>query len=223
MPMALSAKPDDDRGGVQPQGAHQDQRERLLGAVALVLAEEGYGALSAEKVAKVAGVSPQVFYAGFADEREAVEVAHEVFFARFRERLLAAGSAQEQWPFKVKVAIGVALDYAAAVPAKAQLLTVDVIAADPILRRKSIDARDNLAALLASGRHYAAGASELPSITEQVLIAGLSGAISTRLLHGEAKRLPELAPQLVQFALLPYLGQAEAARVASRPRPGASR
>lgn len=196
------------------------QRERLALAVAAALAEYGYAALTVEKVLAAAGVSRMTFYEHFANKREAVEVAHEVVFKSFRERLLGACAAQAQWPFKVKVAIGAALDFAAAAPEQAQLLVLDAIASDLVIARRALDARDNLAALLASGRRYADRGPELPSLTEQALIAGLSGAISTRLLYGEAKRLPELAPQLVQFTLLPYLGRAEAARVASRPRPG---
>lgn len=197
-----------------------DQRQRLVLAIAATLAEHGYAALTVEKVLGAAGVSRATFDEHFADKDEAVEVAQEVVFARFRERLLLACAAQAQWPFKVKVAIGATLDFAAAAPDQAQLLVLDARASDLAVARRSMEARDNLAALLASGRRYREGCADLPSLTEQTLIAGLAGAISIRLLRGEAKHLPELAPQLVQFALLPYLGRAEAARVASRPRPG---
>jgi AcrR family transcriptional regulator len=211
-----------------PRGRHRlprqtvanHQRARLLAAVPEAVAAHGYAGLTVEHVVSIAGVSRPTFYANFANKREAVEVAHELVFARFRERLLSACSAQAEWPFKVKVAIGATLDAAAAAPAEAQLLVLDLLASERSLARQAFDARDNLAGLLSSGRRHAEHGAALPPLTEQALIGGLVGAISTRLLHGEAKRLPELAPQLVQFTLLPYLGHAAAERIAIRPRPG---
>jgi len=34
-------------------------------------------------------------------------------------------------------------------------------------------------------------------------------------MNGEAERLPELEPQLVELTLMPYIGAAEAARLAA--------
>jgi AcrR family transcriptional regulator len=195
------------------------QRERLLLAVAEALSEHGYAGLTVDRVLQGAGVSRATFYANFTGKQDAVEAAQDVLFERFLGLLLRACSAQQEWPLKVKVAIGASLDFAAAAPAQAQLLNLDGLVANPRIARRAIEGRDNLAALLAGGRRYVERGSALPSLTEQFLIAGLVAAISTRIMHGEAKRLPELAPQLVQFTLLPYIGKAEAERVAIRPRP----
>jgi AcrR family transcriptional regulator len=211
------------RHGLPRQVVVDHQRERLLGAVAEALAAHGYAGLTVERVLEIAGVSRTTFYANFADKEEAVEASMEVAFERFLALLLRACAAQKEWPLKVKVAIGASLDFAAASPAQAQLFDLDGLTANRQIARRATDTKDHLASLLSAGRRYSERGAALPTLTEQAIVAALAGAVSTRLLGGEAKRLPELAPQLVQFALLPYLGQAEAARVASRPRPGAVR
>jgi hypothetical protein len=146
-------------------------------------------------------------------------VTMDVAFERFLGQLLHACSAQDEWPLKVKVAIGATLDYAAAAPAQAALLDLDRLSTDGRLARRAIDAKDHLASLLVSGRRLSARGAALPTLTEQMIVAGLAGVVSTRLVEGDAHRLPELAPQLVQLALVPYLGQDEAARIATRPPP----
>jgi AcrR family transcriptional regulator len=211
------------RHGLPPQVVGDHQRERLLAAVAETLAEHGYAGLTVERVLAIAGVSRATFYVNFADKEEAVETTMEVAFERFLGLLLRACGAQEEWPLKVKVAIGATLDYAAAAPAQAALLDLGALTANRRIARLATDAKDHLAALLSAGRRYSERGAALPTLTEQAIVAALASAVSTRLTGGEAKRLPELAPQLVQFALLPYLGQAEAARVASRPRPEVGR
>ncbi len=230
--MVLPVKPPDSDGpGWElPRGRHRlprqvvagHQRERLVLAVAEALAAHGYADLTVERVLEIAGVSRTTFYANFTSKQDAVEAAQEVVFERFLALVLGACSAQQEWPLKVKAAIGASLDFAAAAPAQAALLDLDALTADRQIARRGIDNKDHLASLLATGRRYCERGAELPTLTEQAIVAALAGAVSTRLIGGEAKRLPELAPQLVQFALLPYLGQAEAARVATRPRLGAA-
>jgi AcrR family transcriptional regulator len=200
-----------------------DVRERLLAAVVRILAGSGYAGLDSASVSTEAGLSAADFDATFQDRRAAVEAAHEAVFERFRNHILEACGAQADWPLKVKVAVAAALDFAAAAPDQTQLLVLDAILSDRDLARRTAAARDQLAALLAGGRRQLGARVGLPTVTEQLLIAGLAGTISHQLIHGEAKRLPELAPQLVQFTLLPYLGPDEAARVASRPRPEVGR
>jgi AcrR family transcriptional regulator len=230
MPMVPPVKPtrsdDPDRGSAQayPPGlaAASGERERLLAAVAETLAEFGYAGLTVERVVAVADLPPASFEANFDDSRAAVVAAQEFFFERFIALLLHVCAAQQEWPLKVKVAIGASLDFAAASPAQALLLDLDALTADRSIARRAIEAKDRLASLLAEGRRHSDHGAELPSLTEQGIVAALAGTVSPRLIAGEARHLPELAPQLVQIALLPYLGREEAARVATRPRPGAA-
>ncbi len=207
-----------------PSSGVPDERERLLLAVAETLAEFGYAGLTAERVVSTAGLPISSFLANFPDGRAAAVIAaQEFFFERFIALLLHVCAAQQEWPLKVKVAIGAGLDFAAASPAQALLLDLDALTADRTIARRAIEAKDRLASLLAEGRRHSEHGAELPSLTEQGIVAALTGAVSPRLIGGEARHLPELAPQLVQIALLPYLGREEAARVATRPRPGAAR
>jgi AcrR family transcriptional regulator len=196
-----------------------EQRERILDAVAGEIAKGGFSELTVEGISVRAELPEAAFHQHFADLEEAVEIAHEVFLERFRTRLKIACNAQSGWPLKVKVGIGVGLDFAAASPAQMLLLSFDSVTTSRTIARRSTEARDQLARFLAAGRTETEHGVGLPALTEQMLIGGLLGIVSSQLIAGEATRLPGLAPELVFLALLPYLGSEEATRVARRPKP----
>jgi len=219
------------RSGVQalapswelPRGRHQlprevteqHQRDRLIAALATVIAKHGYGRFSVEQVIKAAGVSRTTFYANFENSEEAAMVAHEVIFERFLGLIFRACNAASSWPYKVKAVIEAALDYAATEPAQVGLLTLDALSADIVMAQQVLVSSDHLAALLSRGRALCKEATELPELTEKSLIGALTAIVSSRIAAGEAQRLPELAPELVELTLTPYIGAGEAKRVAA--------
>jgi hypothetical protein len=54
----------------------------------------------------------------------------------------------------------------------------------------------------------------LSPTTEEALVGGMVSLISRRIFADRAEELEALLPDLVEFTLTPYLGSAEAARVA---------
>jgi len=195
------------------------ERDALIDAVAAETVARGYGQLSIERIAARADLPASSFTASFSDLRAAVIVSHQVLFERYFRRLGRACEAQSTWPLKVKVGIGMTLDLAAASPTRARFLIEEPAAVDPVLAREAMECQDRLARLLAPGRVEAETGADLPGITEHVLVAGIAGVISGRLIKGEAQHLPALAPELVELTLSPYLGAEAAAAVARRPPP----
>lgn len=216
-----------DRGSLEPswdlpRGRHrlppelvaENQRGRLLAAVAQVLAERGYARFTVEDVIAVAGVSRKTFYDHFENKQEAVAVAHDVVFQRFLTTLLRACDSEREWPRKVKASIRATLEFAAVDPAQAQLLVLDALAADVEVTSRVLASNDHLASLLSAGRQHSPRGAELPPLTEKAIVGAVSGIVAGRLLNGEAEQLPELEHQLVEIVLMPYIGAEEAARLA---------
>lgn len=195
--------------------------ERLIAAVVEETVERGFEGVTVEGIVERSGLSLEDFEAHFESREQAVAVAYEEVFERFFARLVKVCRGQDEWPLKVKVGIALTLDLAAAKPVQARFLTADALVAGRATARVAMESRDRLARLLAAMRKQSPHGAELPSLTEQVLIGGLIGTISIRLTAGEARQLPNLAPQLVRLFLMPYIGREEAERIASRPGPGA--
>jgi AcrR family transcriptional regulator len=202
------------RHKLPPEVVASNQHERLIVAIARCVAERGYSATSVQHIIEEAGVSRATFYEYFENKRDCVIAAHEVAFERLTARIFRACSTQREWPLKVKAAIADALAFLDEDPERARLLILDALAADLVVARRVLDSNAHLAALLAAGRGQNPEMRQ-SDLTEEAIVGAISSIASGRLLA--RKSLDALEPQLVTFALTPYIGSAEAERIAAEP------
>jgi AcrR family transcriptional regulator len=203
------------RHDLTPEVVERHQCDRIVAAVAQVMAEHGYGGLTVERIIALARVSRTTFYLYFPDKREAVIAAHEQIFERFLALVEEACRAQGEWTEKVRAAIGASLEFAAAEPAPAQLLVAGFLAADLTLARRVRVSYDQLAALLGEGRQIYPRAAALPAMTEQALVGAIATTLARALTSAEPEPFAGLHSQLTELTLIPYLGTEEAAKAVS--------
>lgn len=206
------------RHGLSAEEVSSHQRERMLAAVAAIIAEQGYGSLTVEHVIDLAGVSRSTFYVHFENKREAALAAHEWIFERFLAVLIEACRAHVEWPKKVSAALGATVDFASARPRQAQVLSVGSITEDSALGLRVATSQDRIAELLTGLRAHSPLAGDLPESTERFLVAAITSVLATRLRRGQQADLANLGSELVELTLIPYYGSAEAARIARRAR-----
>jgi len=122
------------------------------------------------------------------------------------------------WPERVSAAVRQALEFAAAEPAAASVLTNAALAqgADGLERYERL--MTYLAGLLEAGRAESPHGADLPPTTERSLAGGVATIVANRVDRGRAGDLPGLAAEVVQFVLTPYLGTEEARRIATAGR-----
>ncbi len=138
--------------------------------------------------------------------------AFDAAAARLRAAVAATCALPAPWPARIRAAIEAILEFAAADPAAARLLLVEPWARGDagVDRRERL--HEHFAALLASGRGELPGGGELPALTEQVLVAAVAAILGRLLVPGEEGEpaLGALAPELIEFVLLPYVGHTRA-------------
>jgi AcrR family transcriptional regulator len=210
-----------------PRGRHrltrqevaENQRQRLLAALAESVAIRGYAATSVEHVIDLAGISRATFYKQFDNRRDCLLAAYEAVFEDFLAGVAAACASELPWEERVGRAIGAAIEFAVRRPAEARLLALDTIAADAEAASRALAGAERLAAMLRTGRDDHPDAQQLPEVTERALVGAVASVIHWRLLNGES--LVGLEPQLIQLVLTPYVGAVAAAGQAERagPRP----
>lgn len=145
---------------------------------------------------------------GFAD-------AFESAFTRLRIRIETACSSQPDWPSGTAAAIRAAMALAASDPAAVRALTTDALADGKAGFARYQRAISYLCELLLPGRGERPDADRLPDETERALAGGISMLVAQRIDLGRHAELPALAAEATQFVLTPYLGVAEARRVAA--------
>jgi hypothetical protein len=151
---------------------------------------------------------------GSAQQPEDFAIAFESAFARLQVVLEMACAGRGPWSERAVEAIRAALELAALEPESVNVLTNQALAegVDGVQRYERL--MSYLAGLLAGGRAESPHGAELPSSTERSIAGGVATIVGNRVDRGSPAALPELAPEVVQFVLTPYLGTAEARRIA---------
>lgn len=201
-------------GYSREQVAHH-QRERLIAGLASAVADKGYAAVTLGDIVGEAKVSRRVFYANFESKEQCFLAAFDVVVDHLRELVAAASEGVEEWPRRVIAGTRAVLGFFAGEPELARLCLVESRGAGPAVTARFNEAVGELAPLLARGREERAdGERPLPASTEDSTIGALVSLAYRKVAAGEAARLEDLLPDCAELALLPYLGPAEASRLA---------
>jgi AcrR family transcriptional regulator len=197
--------------GLSPQQVAESQRERLLAAVATLIAERGYAATTINGIAKTAAVANRVFYANFEDKEAAFLAAFDAVADHLR--FLVAQAATEvgaDWSRRMIVAFRAILEFFDGEPELAGLCLVAPFTATPAIGAHFREVIASAVPYLAEGRELGGAVDDLPASTEDSLLGGIVAQLSRSLLT-DAGPLIDRLPDLIEFALAPYVG-AERAR-----------
>jgi AcrR family transcriptional regulator len=192
--------------------AEHDQAERIMRAMAETVAERGYTETTLDDIVSRASCSLSTFYSYFENKEEAMLATLDRGGALLLATVLPAFRRGGEWPQAVRTSLGAMLSYAIEEPAFARLGAVDVYAAG----RRALEQRDQvmegMGVLLAQGY-------ELEPKASPIAAEAIGGAIYTltydQVLAGGPESLPEIAPLATYIALTPFLGPAEATRIAN--------
>jgi AcrR family transcriptional regulator len=202
------------RHGFSREQVEHHQRERLIAGLAEAVAEKGYAAVTLSDIVKHARVSRRVFYANFESKEQCFIAAFEVVLSHLRELVGEAVADLDGWPQQAIAATRATLAFLASEPDLARLCLVESRSAGPAVTARFNEAVGEMAPLLQRGRAERPEAARLPDSTEDSTIGSLVSLAYRKVAAGEAEQLEELLPDCAELALLPYLGPAEASRLA---------
>jgi AcrR family transcriptional regulator len=204
------------RHGLPREFVERNQYERLIAGLAEAVAENGYAGTTIAHITRHAAVSRRTFYEHFDSKDECFVAAYETVMNELRRRVGEAFEQEEEWPLAVKAGIAAMLGFLAAEPHLARLSMVEALVAGPVVVEHYDAAIQSFVPYFQAGRK---GRSKkvlagLSPTTEEALVGGMVSLISRRVFAGRTAELEELLPDLVEFTLTPYLGSAEAAKIA---------
>ncbi len=207
------------RHGLPREFVVHNQRERLIAGLAEAIAENGYSGTTIAHITRHAAVSRRTFYEHFSSKDECFVAAYDTVMAELRDRVSAAFEGADDWPHAVKAGIGAMLEFLAAEPSLARLCMVEALVAGPVVVERYDAAIQSFVPYFQSGREGRPPEvlARLSPTTEEALVGGMVSLISRRIIAGRAEELEELLPDLVEFTLTPYVGSAEAAKLAQEP------
>lgn len=206
-----------------PRGAHglsrefvaADQRARMIDAMADVLAERGYANATVAHVLEAAHVSRRTFYEHFDDKLDCFLATYETVVSEATHRMDDAQRPGEPWPAQLRAALAALFEFMAAEPSFARVLVVEPLAAGPAALERHSEAVRSTIPLFARGREHQYCPPGLPDSMEEEVVGGIASVVYWWVVAGRAAELSGRLPEIVYFALLPYLGH-DAALAESR-------
>jgi AcrR family transcriptional regulator len=194
----------------------QNQRERIVDATAATVAAKGLAGLTIPEIARRANVSHQTFYEMYPTKHDAFLGALKVGMHQALSVTAEAYDAHEgDWPRAIAAGLHTLIDYITSEPAHAHLSLVDTFAASP----DAIEIRDRVlhsfSAYLSPGYALAPKGLEVPAVAAEAITGGIWQILHDYIDNERISELPEIAPQVVYLALVPFLGPTAAAAAAA--------
>lgn len=196
----------------------ENQRQRLIRAVPVVVRDKGFVAMTVEDLAAEAGVSRKTFYENYHDKRECFLASYRQHAQELTVSVSSAAAMGADWEQRTRFALAALLRYLAQRPAIAYMALIEVMAAG----REALAERDatvaGLAALLGE-EGLAAAPDPAPRLLLETTAGALLQLIYSRVLAGRAAELEELLPTIMYLTLVALHGPAgAAARAGLAPR-----
>jgi AcrR family transcriptional regulator len=204
------------RHGLPRDFVVHNQRERLIAGLAEATAEKGYGSTTIADITRHAAVSRRTFYEHFEGKDDCFVAAFDTVIGLLGERVQAAFEDEDDWAVATRAAIAAMLAFLASEPNLARLALVEALVAGPVVVDRYDAAVQTFIPYVARGREGRSKKvlAHLSDSTEEALVGGMVSLVSRRIVAGQAEELESLLPDLTEFALAPYVGADEAARVA---------
>ena len=194
----------------------RDPRERILVGMAEIVAKRGYHGATIEHIVKRAGVSRATFYEYFDNREDCLLAVFDEAAVELQRRMKTAAAEADEWPDQVRAALAAFLEYAVANPALARTCIVESVTVGPVAMERYERALRTFVPLFRIGRKVGEANGELPDELEDLIIGGLVWMVHRRLLRNEIDEIRALLPTMMEFALVPYMGEQRVADAIAR-------
>lgn len=193
----------------------QHQRARIIAALAQETVARGYRAVTVADIVRRAGIARNTFYENYSSKQDCFLATQDHAVEEALRRVVEAATDVDSWEGRVDAGLAAFLGYVASEPALARTCIVEALSAGPASVARYEESLQSFIPLFQIGRKMSPHGDELPETLEESIIGGIFWVIYQRIIGGETERIEELLPELVEFALTPYLGAEAAKRAAA--------
>jgi AcrR family transcriptional regulator len=211
-PPRLLEVPRRQRAGARARFEGYTPGERIARAVAAVVAEKGYPAMSTDDIAAEAAISLSTFYEHFADKRDAVVAALEMSGAQILASAVPAARRAGDWEEGVRALYEVICAYFVADPEMARLATVGVYGAGPRALARRDRVIDSLAEMLAPAFEASPG---VPMAAAEAAGATVYSLMRDQVRRSGPQSLGAVVPLATYVTLVGFVGPERACAVAN--------
>ena len=188
--------------GHSPELVAQNQRERLLAAAVVAIAERGYEQTPVAELLKLSGISRTTFYQHFpGGKEECFLAAVDAAFATGLDAVEEACEGDGDWDAQMERAFEALALAIVDQPAAARIALVEVYAAGPTGLAHADEGLSRFAWSLTEALGRSPERAAVPPAIASGLAGGIRKVLESRVATGQAATLPELMPALREWAL----------------------
>ncbi|HET7121442.1 MAG TPA: TetR/AcrR family transcriptional regulator [Solirubrobacterales bacterium] len=205
------------RHGLSPEFVAQNQRQRLIAGLIQALYEVGYEKTTVSMIGQKAAVSKSDFYKHFESKDDCFIAAYESAVDQIGQRIDTVCAEEEDgsWVARTRIAIEAMLTLFSEQPALASIVLVEGLRAGRVVYDRYQKAVDGFVCYIRRGAPPGPDGAEVPEATDEAIVGGIASLLGRRVLGGEAEQINQLFPEVLEFALTPYLGAEQARRIVS--------
>lgn len=190
------------------------QRERILSAAIGVFAKRGYQQTTIDNIVVAAKTSVGSFYGLFEGKEDCFLQCYDRVVSHAREGIEASLPVDAAWPESACAALASLLQAVEEDPLAARLVFVEAQTVGPAALARYQQTLSSVLPALREGRSLVSAGEKLPASLEEAAAAGTAWLLHERLVSGRPQGSAELLPDLAAIVVGPYLGEAEARRLA---------
>ena len=192
------------------------QRARIVAALAEETMEKGYRAVTVADIVRRAGIARNTFYDNFSSKEDCFLATQDFAVEESLARVVEAASEADGWEARTAAGLGAFLKYVSDEPALARTCIVEALSAGDAAQERYEQSLQAFIPLLQLGREDSPFGDDLPETLEETVIGGIFWVIYQRIVQGQTEQIETLLPDLVDFALTPYIGAESAQRATAR-------
>ncbi|HEX4752182.1 MAG TPA: helix-turn-helix domain-containing protein [Solirubrobacterales bacterium] len=211
-----SMRPPPGRQRLSREFIARHQRARIVAALAEETMERGYRAITVADIVRRAGIARNTFYDNFASKEDCFLATQDFAVEESLRRVVDAAAEEEGWEARLAAGLGAFLKYVASEPALARTCIVEALSAGPAAQDRYEQSLQAFLPLLRIGREDSPYGEDLPDTLEETIVGGIFWVIYKRIVQEETEKIEALLPDLVDFALTPYIGAESAQRATAR-------
>ena len=178
--------------------------------------EKGYRAVTVADIVRRAGIARNTFYDNFSSKEDCFLATQDYAVEESLARVVEAAADADGWEALTVAGLGAFLKYVASEPALARTCIVEALSAGPAAQERYEQSLQAFIPLLRIGREDSPYGDDLPDTLEETIIGGIFWVIYQRIVQEETEQIEALLPDLVDFALTPYIGAESAQRATAR-------
>jgi AcrR family transcriptional regulator len=191
------------------------ERQAILDALIAIAAERGYAETTIETILDRSGLDRPAFDRHFRGKYDCFLSAWQEINESCMREMLEAYNSREEWPDRLRAVACEIVEGLCGNPSRAAF-SIEVLAAGDAARARRDMTMRVLASLIDAGRNEMEDPEAVPHTTAEALAGAAYGQVYSKVVRGAADDLPELVPQLMSAAVLPYLGMEAAMAELSR-------